>query len=291
MRCGCEGCVCSENEKRGRGSDGRSAPPPVITGQPGTAALWMAWLSSDMSCSYSGLDRTTAAGEVEAMALSKPEINALYRKRARNYDLSANLYYLLGFRETHYRKRAVACLGLSPGDTVVEIGCGTGLNFGHLQDALGGQGKIIGVDLTDAMLEQAENRIRRNGWTNVELVHADAATFDFPDTVQGIISSFAITLVPEYDTIIRRASEALGPKGRMVILDLKLPEDWPRWLVKLGVMITRPFGVTLDLSSRQPWRAMETHFSSVTVRGLFGGFAFIAVGQNSGAESDSFRVT
>jgi len=223
------------------------------------------------------------------MALTKPEINALYRRRARNYDVSANLYYLLGFRENRYRKRAVASLGLSPGDTVVEIGCGTGLNFGYLQDAVGGQGRIIGVDLTDAMLEQAGNRIRRNGWTNVELVHADAATFDFPDTVRGVMSTFAITLVPEYDTIIRRASEALGPKGRMVILDLKLPEGWPRWLVKLGVMITRPFGVTLDLSSRQPWRAMEKHFSSVAVRNLFGGFAFIAVGRNSEGESESIR--
>lgn len=218
------------------------------------------------------------------MAFSKVEIDALYTKRAGNYDWSANLYYLLGFREAHYRKRAVSSLGLRSGDTVVEIGCGTGLNFRYLQDAVGERGRIVGVDLTDAMLEQAEERVRRNGWNNVELVHTDAAKFGFPDVVHGVISSFAITLVPEYDSIIQRASIALGPDGRMVILDLKLPESWPRWLVRLGVIITRPFGVTLDLSSRQPWRAMENHFSHVAVENVYGRFAFIAVGDNAEGE-------
>lgn len=214
------------------------------------------------------------------MAFSKPEIDALYQKRASNYDWSANSYYLLGFREAHYRKRAIESLCLRSGETVVEIGCGTGLNFRYLQAAVGERGTIIGVDLTAAMLEQAENRVQRNGWSNVKLIHTDAAKYEFPDDVGGVISSFAITLVPEYESIIRRASEALGPRGRMVILDLKLPESWPRWLVKLGVMITRPFGVTLDLSSRKPWRAMETHFSHVTIKNLYGGFAFIAAGDN-----------
>lgn len=63
------------------------------------------------------------------MALSQSELKALDRKRSRWYDFTANLYYLLGFREWAYRKKAVAALNLKPGDTVVEIGCGTGLNL------------------------------------------------------------------------------------------------------------------------------------------------------------------
>ena len=58
------------------------------------------------------------------MALNKNQIVALYRKRAANYDLSANLYYLIGFREFKYRKLAVQKLQLKQGSTVVEIGCG-----------------------------------------------------------------------------------------------------------------------------------------------------------------------
>ena len=64
------------------------------------------------------------------MVLSKDDLIALYRKRAPNYDFTANLYYLIGYREWAYRKRAVDALQLSLGDTVVEIACGTGLNFG-----------------------------------------------------------------------------------------------------------------------------------------------------------------
>jgi ubiquinone/menaquinone biosynthesis C-methylase UbiE len=90
------------------------------------------------------------------MSFTKEEIAGLYRKRSRFYDFTANLYYLLGFREQAYRKKSVDALKLSPGDVVVEIGCGTGLNFPLLQKVIGPKGKIIGVDLTDEMLKQAQ---------------------------------------------------------------------------------------------------------------------------------------
>ena len=60
------------------------------------------------------------------MALDKISVARLYQKRAENYDISANLYYLIGIREFAYRKMAVDALKLGRGDTVVEIGCGTG---------------------------------------------------------------------------------------------------------------------------------------------------------------------
>lgn len=135
------------------------------------------------------------------MAFSKQEIIHLYRKRARRYDVTANLYYLIGIRETAYRKKAIAALELHKGDTVLEIGCGTGLNFPYLQKAVGPEGKIIGLDLTDRMLDQARARVEEKGWSNVELVQADAAAYDFPTGLQGIISTFALTLSPDYSTL------------------------------------------------------------------------------------------
>jgi ubiquinone/menaquinone biosynthesis C-methylase UbiE len=120
-----------------------------------------------------------------AMALNKEQLRNLYRKRAARYDLSANLYYLIGFRENFYRKKAVAALSLKRGDTVVEIGCGTGLNFAFLQNAIGETGKLVGVDLTDAMLDKARQRIDRNGWRNVNLVRIDAAEYEFPKNIKG----------------------------------------------------------------------------------------------------------
>jgi len=142
-------------------------------------------------------------------ALNKKDVSTLYRKRARRYNFTANLYYLVGFREHAFRKKAVDALNLKNGDTVVEIGCGTGLNFSLLQKAVGPEGKIIGVDLTEEMLVQAKNRIKDKGWNNVELVHSDAAQFQFPDGIDGVISTFAITLIPEFDEVIRNGCKSL----------------------------------------------------------------------------------
>jgi ubiquinone/menaquinone biosynthesis C-methylase UbiE len=215
------------------------------------------------------------------MALTKSQLRGLYRKRAANYDFSANLYYLIGFREARYRKSAVSALGLKPGDTVVEVGCGTGLNFSYLLQSIGDTGRLIGIDLTDAMLEKAMKRIRRNRWRNVDLVEADAASYIFPAGIQGVLSTFALTLIPEYEQVIDHGARALTAGGRFVIADFKKPERWPLWLVKLGVLITRPFGVSLDLTERKPWQVMTKYFAQVIVRELFGGSVYIAVGEKS----------
>ena len=84
---------------------------------------------------------------------------SLYRKRAKRYDQTTLLYYLVGFRHWAYRKRAIQSLALNHGNTVVDLGCGTGLNFSLLQEQVGSRGRIIGVDLTDAMLDGASARI------------------------------------------------------------------------------------------------------------------------------------
>lgn len=214
-----------------------------------------------------------------AMALNKDAVRDLYRKRAGSYDIAANLYYLIGFREAKYRKMAISKLCLKPGNTVVEIGCGTGLNFQYVFQSIGSTGQIIGIDLTDAMLEQAENRATNNCWNNIQLIQCDAATYSFQSDVNGIYSTFALTLVPEYEEVIKGAAHALADGGRFVLLDFKKPERWPLWVIKLGVAITRPFGVTLDLAERKPWEVMEKYFSKVTVTELYGGFVYIAAGQ------------
>ena len=213
------------------------------------------------------------------MALTKIQLRDLYRKRAAHYDFSANLYYLIGFREARCRQRAVSALGLKSGDTVVEVGCGTGLNFPYLLQSIGETGRLIGIDLTDAMLQKAMKGVERNRWHNVELVEADAASYVFPAGIQGVLSTFALTLVPEYEKVIDHAARALVPGGRFVIADFKKPDQWPLWLVKLGVLITKPFGVSLDLAERKPWQVMTKCFAQVTITECFGGSVYIAVGE------------
>ena len=213
---------------------------------------------------------------------SKEDLIELYRRRAKNYNLTANLYYLIGFREWTYRKKAVKALNLGRGDTVVEIGCGTGLNFGLLQRFVGPEGKIIGVDLTDYMISQAKKRVEENSWSNVELVECDAAKYKFPDGVDGILSTFAITLIPEHDQIIKYGSQALAPGKRLVILDFKLPSNWLSFLAPLAVLITRPFGVSMEMASRHPWESINKYLINSSMTELYGGFTYIAKGEREG---------
>ena len=183
--------------------------------------------------------------------LERKDILDLYSRRAGWYDISANAYYVIGFREWAYRHRAVRALRAQPGATIVELGCGTGLNFELIERVVGPAGRIIGVDFTDAMLVQARRRVEAHGWRNVSLVESDIARYEFPTGIAGVMSTFALTLVPECDTVIGHAVNALAAGGRLVVLDLKEPAWAPRWLVTSAAWLTRPFGVTADLARRR----------------------------------------
>lgn len=207
----------------------------------------------------------------------------MYRRRARHYDLTANLYYLIGFRERAYRARAVAALELRAGDTVLELGCGTGLNFALLERAVGPSGRIIGVDLTDAMLDAARRRTARRGWHNVELVLADAAEYRASGPVDGVLSTLALSLSPRAGEIVAIAARALRPGGRLAVLDMKLPPAPLDRLAPLLVRLVRPFGVTAERVAARPWEtiwcAMYRHLEDVRIDESFAGAVFLASGR------------
>jgi ubiquinone/menaquinone biosynthesis C-methylase UbiE len=205
-----------------------------------------------------------------------------YRKKAKHYDVTSRLYPVPGYPQRTQRLRAVQALRLRPGDSVVEIACGTGLNFSLIEQVIGPDGRIVGVDLTDAMLAQAEQRIETNGWSNISLVQADAADFDFPTDVDAILSTYALSHVPECRDVIARGAEALSRGGRWVVLDLKVPDDTPRRLAQLGIALARHFGSIDEWIARRPWEAiraaMHDELADLSWTELFFGTAFLAAG-------------
>jgi demethylmenaquinone methyltransferase/2-methoxy-6-polyprenyl-1,4-benzoquinol methylase len=74
------------------------------------------------------------------MTLDKQQTRDLYRQQARHFDRAIWIYRLVGLREKKYRRETVKALSLKPGDTVVDLGCGTGLNFPWLEKAVQEQG-------------------------------------------------------------------------------------------------------------------------------------------------------
>jgi demethylmenaquinone methyltransferase/2-methoxy-6-polyprenyl-1,4-benzoquinol methylase len=206
----------------------------------------------------------------------------VYRKKAKRYDVMSRLYPAPGYPQRGQRRRAVQALDIGRGDTVVDMACGTGLNFSLLEEAVGPEGRIVGVDLTDAMLAQAERRIETNGWRNVSLAQADAAEFDFPTAVDAILSTYALTQVPECGEVIARGAAALAGGGRWAVLDLKVPNSTPRWLTHLGIATVRPFASIDEWVARRPWEAIRTGMQEALVdvswTELFFGTAFLAAG-------------
>jgi ubiquinone/menaquinone biosynthesis C-methylase UbiE len=205
-------------------------------------------------------------------------IPELYARRAQHYDFTSNLYYLMGVPVQGYRRRTVAALELRPGSHVVDLACGTGANFPWLEKTVGEEGRIIGVDLTPAMLAKARERISIMGWKNIELVQTDAAQFSFPSRVDGVLCTYALTLMPEYPKVVRNAAAALQEGGRFAILDLKYASNSFRFLNGIAVPLTKPFGGTEELFRRRPWEEMRKWLSDVQLTELYLGFLYIAVG-------------
>jgi demethylmenaquinone methyltransferase/2-methoxy-6-polyprenyl-1,4-benzoquinol methylase len=210
-----------------------------------------------------------------------------YRKKAKHYDVTSRLYPVPGYPQRAQRRRAVQALGLRPGDSVIDIACGTGLNFPLIEAAIGPGGRIVGVDLTDAMLAHAQHRIAANGWHNVSLVQADAADFGFPAGTDAILSTYALSQVPECAEVIAHGAAALSAGGRWAVLDLKVPHQTPGWLARSGTALVRRFAAIDEWLDRRPWEAiraaMQEELDDPGWTELCFGTAFLATGRRCAA--------
>jgi len=214
----------------------------------------------------------------------------IYRKKAKHYDVTSRLYPAPGYPQCSQRLRAARALGLHAGDTVVDIACGTGLNFRLIEETIGPGGRIIGVDLTDAMLARAGDRVEAHGWSNVSLVQADAAEFAFPAEVDAILSTYALTQVPECDKVVAHGAAALSRGGHWVVLDLKIPDSTPGWLSRLGVAAVGTSASLDEWIMRRPWEtiraAMQEGLADPSWTEFCFGTAFLAAGSGPGASAD-----
>lgn len=188
---------------------------------------------------------------------------------AEKYSHFAPLYDLLSGEYPVYRAGrtlGVGSLDLQPGAQVLDVGCGTGLNFGLLHDGVGKTGTIIGVDRSRAMLARARRRAQRRGWTNIILIEADATTFDVgcvQDTIidQGgraasdaALATYALSLMTPWQAAWERMLQLTGPGATLSVVDMQEPTGRFSVLTPLARAACRLGGADI---TAHPWQAVE----------------------------------
>ena len=182
---------------------------------------------------------------------------ALYRRHADSYDLQTDW-------AGSDRAKVVSLLGLRPGETVVDVGCGTGLCFAAIQVQIGPSGRLVGIEPSVDMLGRAAERVARAGWDNVDLRlglaeeqlkdddRLDAALFCFTHDV--------LRSRPALEAIVAR----LAPGGRVAAVGPMWAPWWAPATNLLVWYVTSDYVTTFEGFS-QPWSHLADLVSDLEV--------------------------
>ncbi len=117
---------------------------------------------------------------------------------------------------------------LKAGDVVLDLGCGAGFDVFIASRAVGPTGRVVGVDMTAALIDQAKATAQRDGYDNVEFRLGMMESLPVEDScIDVIVSNCAINLSPEKNLVFAEAVRVLRPGGRLQVSDLVVEQDLP----------------------------------------------------------------
>jgi demethylmenaquinone methyltransferase/2-methoxy-6-polyprenyl-1,4-benzoquinol methylase len=152
----------------------------------------------------------------------------LYDWWSRHGELLDGLYdaVFLG-RQAQLRAKSVDALALSPGDTVLELGCGDGRSLHRLRTRVGPRGRVVALDYSEGMARRTSELVREAGWANVHVLRADASRLPLAGPVDAVYASMAASAMADPDAVAREARRLLRSGGRMAVLDARpFGEPW-----------------------------------------------------------------
>ena len=219
----------------------------------------------------------------------------------RRYDALARVYDTITIERFVYRaarRDAVELLRLRRGDTVLDVGCGTGASLSLLRHAVGPQGAVIGIDLSPAMLRRARTRVRARGWDNVTLVEVDATRLrpeDMPvsSTPSAALFALSLSVVPNPAAVLQSTSRLLPAGGRIAVLDAGTPPA-PGRHARAARLLQPIWRAVCSLAVADPAAHPWSHVPAVaphdtTIRSHHLGYVRVAAGTIT-APTDSART-
>lgn len=130
-----------------------------------------------------------------------------------------------------FGEAALAAAGARPGEQALDVGCGCGDTSLALADSVGVTGRVMGVDVSAAMLAVA--RTRANGRENVTFVEADASRVELPGVFDLLYSRFGVMFFDEPEGAFRQLRKAIGTGGRLAFCCWRKPQDNPWAMVPM----------------------------------------------------------
>lgn len=174
------------------------------------------------------------------------------------------------------RRRTIGMLALLPGDTVVDVACGTGLSLPLLREAVGAAGRVVGIEVSPDMIAIARARCAVAGWRNVTLIEAPVEEADPGAAFDAALFNYTHDVLQSPRALARLFSFA-RPGARVAIAGIKQPPPWLFPLRLYRLLKARPYVTTLSGLDR-PWGLIEPRLSNLRVRSVLFGTTYLACG-------------
>jgi demethylmenaquinone methyltransferase/2-methoxy-6-polyprenyl-1,4-benzoquinol methylase len=222
----------------------------------------------------------------------REQTNASVRER---YGRLAPIYEPANLEPLLYskaRNRAIELLDLRPGNTVLDLACGTGVNFALIEQHIGPSGTLVGVDLTPAMLGRARARVAERGWRNVRLYESDASrltaqrlealgALEPGERFDAALCTLALSVIPDWENAWNAMLSAVRPGGTVAVMDAGHPNT-PGAPGKLlaarpaAWVLGRFFAAACD---RRPWELVASDTDNPALERFTWGYVSTAGGE------------